>query len=168
MKRFSYRGLVFGIILAATVSASAEKGASQIIEKGRTVTFNYTLTVDGKVVDSSQGHPPLQYKHGDGKIIPGLSRQLEGLHVGDEKDIVVAPDEAYGKSDSRAFQEVPKTNLPKNMDLKIGTHLQAKNQNGSILVVTVAEVKKDTVVLNFNPPLADKELHFHVKILGVQ
>ena len=161
-------GLVFGVILAVTVDASAVKGESQMIEKGRTVTFDYTLTVDGKVVDSSQGHQPLQYKHGEGKIIPGLSRQLEGLRVGDEKDIVVASDEAYGKADPKAFQEVPKSRMPKNLALKIGTQLQATSQNGKILLVTVSQVKKDTVILNFNHPLADKELHFHVKIVGVQ
>ena len=166
--KWSWAALVFGVMLAATTNASAVKGGSQMIEKGQTVTFDYTLTVDGKVVDSSQGHQPLQYKHGEGKIIPGLSRQLEGLHVGDEKDIVVSPDEAYGKADPKAFQEVPKSNLPQNIDLKVGTQLQATSRDGKVLLVTVSQVKKETVILNFNHPLADKELHFHVKILGIQ
>lgn len=167
--KWSAAGLVVGVMLVMTVSVYAAKG-DKVIEKGRTVTFDYTLTVDGQIVDSSQreGRQPLQYTHGEGKIIPGLSRQLEGLQVGDEKNIVIAPEEAYGAVDPRAFKEVSKSQLPQNTPLTVGTQLQAKSEEGQILIVTVSELKKESVILNFNHPLAGKELHFKVKILAVQ
>ena len=160
--------VVFVGVLGLAVNSFAAKGGGPVIENGRTVTFDYTLTVDGKVVDSSVGHKPLQYKHGEGKIIPGLSKQLEGLRQGDEKDVTVAPEEAYGQRNSKAFQEVPKSRMPQNIDLKTGTQLQATSQDGRALLVTVSEVKKDSVILDFNHPLAGKELRFHVKVVGVQ
>ena len=168
MKRF-FSGLVLGgtlLIMAVTVSAG--KGGDGMIASGKKVSLDYTLTVDGKVMDSSQRRGPLQYTHGEGKIIPGLSRQLEGLKVGDEKNIVVSPEEAYGNVDPRAFEEVPKSEMPKDLNLTVGTRLQAKAPDGRSLLVTVSEVKKDSVLLNFNHPLAGKELHFKVKILDIQ
>ena len=161
-------GLAFGLMLTMAANASAAKGDGQVIEKGRTVTFDYTLTVDGQVVDSSEGRQPLQYKHGEGKIIPGLSKRMEGLRKGDEKDIVVGSAEAYGQVDPSAFQEVPKSQMPAGLEMNVGTQLQAKSQDGRTLLVTVSQIKKDSVVLNFNHPLAGKELHFHVKIVEIQ
>ncbi len=168
MKRF-FSGLVFlGTLLIMAAAVSAGKGGDGMIASGKKVSLDYTLTVDGKMMDSSQGRGPLHYTQGEGKIIPGLSRQLEGLKVGDEKNIVVSPEEAYGNVDPRAFEEVPKSEMPKDLNLTVGTRLQAKAPDGRSLLVTVSEVKKDSVLLNFNHPLAGKELHFKVKILDIQ
>ncbi|HID93718.1 MAG TPA: hypothetical protein EYP60_06445 [bacterium (Candidatus Stahlbacteria)] len=86
-----------------------------VIQNGSRVWFDYTLTVDGEVVDSSEGRGPLQYTHGEGKIIPGLSRQLEGMRVGEERKIEVLPEEAYGQVNPDAFQEVPRSVLPADL-----------------------------------------------------
>ena len=73
--------LIFGLInYPARI-----RGEGMTIQKGSQASFNYTLTVDGEVVDSSEGKEPLQYTHGEGQIIPGLSKQLEGMRVGEEK-----------------------------------------------------------------------------------
>jgi len=157
--------LALGVTLVMVADVSAGKGA---IENGRTVSFEYTLTVDGKVVDTSEGRSPFQYTHGQGTIIPGLSKQLEGLHEGDEKTIVVAPAEAYGLVDPKAFQEIPRARLPKDLDLHIGTQLQASGPGGRMFVVTVSELKGENVILNFNHPLAGKELHFQIKVVSIQ
>ncbi len=67
------------------------------IQDGLSVEIEYTLTVDGAVVDSNQGREPVSYIHGQGQLIPGLERQLAGLHVGDRRDVVVDAHEAYGR-----------------------------------------------------------------------
>ena len=159
--------LVVGTVFVMTAGVvSAKEG--KMIENGRNVSFDYTLTVDGQVVDSSQGRKPLSYTHGEGKIVLGLSKQLEGLNEGDEKKIIVAPEDAYGVVDKNAFKEIPKSNLPQNIDVQIGTQLQTSSPDGQIFVVTVLEVKADTLVLDFNHPLAGKTLEFQIKILSVQ
>ncbi len=157
-----------GLAVAATAGLCLGAGGDSVIANGKKVTFDYTLKVDGKVIDSSQQHGPFVYTQGEGNIIPGLSRQLEGLHAGDEKEIVVAPQEGYGAVDPKAFKEVSREHLPKDAPLKVGTQLQTKTPDGHILVVTVSKLNKNTVLLNFNHPLAGKELHFQVKILSIQ
>ena len=168
MKKRLWAAFVAGSVFVVMAGVASGKGDAGVIENGRKVAFNYTLTVDGKIVDSSEGHAPFEYTHGEGTIIPGLSKQLKGLKVGDEKNIVVAPKEAYGEMDPRAFQEVPKSRLPENLDLHVGTQLRANGEGGRVFIVTVLELKGDTVILNFNHPLAGKELHFQVKILSIQ
>ena len=140
----------------------------RVIGPDMDVALDYTLTVEGVVVDSTAERGPLRYIHGQGQLFPALERQLEGLHVGDERNIVVAPKDAYGMVDPKAFQEVPKSRMPKDLPLEVGTQLQATSQDGRVILVTVSEAKKDAVVLNFNHPLAGKELHFKVKILDIQ
>jgi len=137
------------------------------IQKGSQVSFNYTLTVDGEVVDSSQGKEPFQYIHGEGKIIPGLSRQLEGLGVGEEKRIEVSPEEGYGKVIPEAIQEVPKTQLPPDIEPQVGMQLQVGNPEGRTMVAKITEIKTDTIVIDLNHPLAGKTLIFQIKIVSI-
>ncbi|OGW75022.1 MAG: hypothetical protein A2Z72_04450 [Omnitrophica bacterium RBG_13_46_9] len=138
------------------------------VQNGSKVAFDYTLMVDGEIVDSSQGKEPLRYVHGNKEIIPGLSRGLEGMRVGEEKTIVVSPDEAYGEINPSAFREVPKSSIPKEVELGVGNILSMKTADGNIFPVRVAEIKEDTVVIDLNHPLAGKELNFTVKIREIQ
>ncbi|MDO8644449.1 MAG: FKBP-type peptidyl-prolyl cis-trans isomerase, partial [bacterium] len=63
-----------------------------MIQDGSKVTLHYTLTVDGKKVDSSEGKEPLTYTQGKGEIVPGLESELAGLKKGDKKTITVSPE----------------------------------------------------------------------------
>ena len=138
------------------------------IHEGSKVSFDYTLTVDGQVVDSSQGRGPLEYTHGQGQIIPGLAKELEGLKVGDEKEVVVAPEDAYGEVNPEAYKEIDKASLNVDQEPKVGMLLQVTTPQGQVFPVRISEVKDDTLVLDFNHPLAGKTLNFQVKIVSVQ
>lgn len=137
------------------------------ITKGSKVAFDYTLTADGKVVDSSDKRGPLEYTQGDGRLIPGLTKQLEGMKVGEEKTIVVNPEEAYGNPRPEGIREIPFTAVPKNLKLEPGLMLQMQDANGQVFPAKVVEVKKDSVVIDMNHPLAGKTLTFKVKIVSV-
>ena len=79
------------------------------IAQNTVVSIDYTLTDDnGEVIDSSQGREPLTYVHGSGQLIPGLESALEGQSAGDDLEVKVAPDEAYGERDERLVQAVPR------------------------------------------------------------
>ncbi|MCF7875395.1 MAG: peptidylprolyl isomerase [Candidatus Omnitrophica bacterium] len=138
------------------------------IEKGKKVSFDYTLTVDGQVIDSSKEREPLSYVHGEGKIIPGLASELEGMKEGQEKIVKVSPEDAYGKENPEAFKEVPKSSLPKDLEPKAGMMLQMQGPEGQAVPVKVAEVKDEEVVLDLNHPLAGKTLKFDVKVISVE
>ena len=158
------------IILLCFLGVFIFSGASKtvVVKKGSKVTMDYTLTVDGKVIDSSKEHGPFTYTQGNGEIIPGLEKGIAGMQVGEEKEIVVSPADAYGEINPQNFREVKRSTLPPNIKPKAGMMLQARTANGKVIPVKIAKVNKDTVVLDFNHPLAGKTLKFDVKILSIK
>jgi len=163
-----YLFLVLMIAIALLFKGAEGKAADTVIQNGKQVAFDYALTVDGKVVDSSVGKQPLEYTQGDGKLIPGLTKQLEGLRVGDEKTIVLPPEEAYGQPDPNAFKEVPRSNLPADVTPEVGMSFQAKDVDGNVFAMRISELKKDSVVMDLNHPLAGKILTFKVKVVSIK
>jgi FKBP-type peptidyl-prolyl cis-trans isomerase SlyD len=146
-----------------------EKGAEiMTIAAGTSVSLEYTLKLDDEtVVESNVGATPLTYTHGDGSIIPGLERELEGLVVGDVKDVVIAPADGYGPLHDEAVQEVPLEQIPENAR-HAGAVLQGQSPDGGVVRARVTEVKDATAVVDFNHPLAGQTLHFAVKVLDIQ
>jgi FKBP-type peptidyl-prolyl cis-trans isomerase SlyD len=129
--------------------------------------MHYTLTVDGKTVDSSRNGQPLAFVVGTRQIIPGLEEQLMGLHAGDKKKVVVPPEKAYGPVRPDAIQKVPRKNFRDIKDLKVGMTVTARGQ-GNVIQARVVEVGKDNVSLDMNHPLAGKTLNFDVEIVSVE
>ena len=138
-----------------------------VIQKDMDVGIEYTLTVDGVVVDSTEGAGAWHYIHGRQQMIPGLERQLEGLHVGDERDITVGPVEGYGEVDATLFVEIPKSDLPPDATPTVGMVLRGVNPDGKSFQARIAEIKPETVMLNLNDPLAGRTLHFKVKVVDI-
>ena len=180
VERLNQIGVYGAVVVALCVSAGAfaaqNQPASQAeaapkevpmvlaVQDNMDVGMEYTLTAEGAVVDSTAGKSPFHYVQGRRQIIPGLERQLTGLHVGDSKEITVSPDEGYGPVDQSAFLEVPKAQLPKDVTPTIGMVLRGIDANGKTFRATVSEVKNDAAILNLNHPLAGKTLVFKVKI----
>ena len=160
-------GLAEEATRAGPGALSTEAGMSEAIQDGRTVQIDYTLTVDGAVVDSSDGRGPLSYVQGQGQIIPGLERQLVGLHVGDAKEVTVGPDEGYGQMDPKALMEVPKTQLPPDLTPAVGMVLRGTNREGNPFRARIQNVESETVTLDLNHPLAGKTLQFKIKVVDV-
>jgi FKBP-type peptidyl-prolyl cis-trans isomerase SlyD len=138
------------------------------VDDGQVVSMNYTLRVDGEVVDTSEGREPLDFLQGVGNIIPGLERELYGMEVGQSKKVVVSAADAYGEFQDDAVISVPKGEFPAEIPLEIGTELQVRAQNGETLHGRITKVEDENVELNFNHPLAGKELHFDVTIAGLR
>ena len=137
------------------------------IDDGMSVKLNYKGTLsDGTVFDSSEGRDPLQFVVGAGQIIPGLEEGIKGLHAGDKKTITIAAANAYGAYDDSAVMEFPKDQLPQDMELTEGMQLAAQGPQGPI-PVTIKEIKEDSVMIDFNHPLAGKDLIFDVEIVEV-
>jgi FKBP-type peptidyl-prolyl cis-trans isomerase SlyD len=130
--------------------------------------MEYTLKVDGVVTDASKSGEPLEYVHGAGNIIPGLEREITGMAVGDSKDVMVAAAEGYGEPDETAFMDVPRDQFPEEIPMKVGTELQVQNKAGQPMLARIDQVWDKSVRLNFNHPLAGKDLHFNVKVVGLR
>lgn len=153
---------------APPAQAQPAPAAAPAIENGSMVQLEYTLSDDaGKVIDSNKGQQPLTYTQGDRQLIAGLEKQLVGLRTGQEKKVVLKPDEAFGPIDPSAQTEVPKEALPPDA-LVVGAQLMARNAAGEGRPVIVKEIKDKTVVVDLNHPLAGKTLVFEIKVLGIE
>ncbi|MFW5804896.1 MAG: FKBP-type peptidyl-prolyl cis-trans isomerase [Bacteroidales bacterium] len=129
------------------------------------VKIHYTGALsDGAVFDSSEGKDPLAFILDIGMLIPGLEKSVKEAEKGDKKTVKIPPAEAYGEVDDKAIQDVPKTQFPEDLELKEGLQLQAQTQQGPIPVV-VKEIKPESVMVDFNHPLAGEELKFDYEVV---
>lgn len=142
-----------------------EKSAK--IEKGRKVRVEYTVKVDGKVVESTLGKPPLYYEHGKPHVLPAMQRQLEGLREGDQKSFELEAADAYGPHDEARVQLVDYAELPPRSSLVPGMTLQETQPDGSVKVGRVVELRENGALLDFNHPMAGRRLCYQVKIISV-
>lgn len=151
---------------ALLLLAACQKGGD-MIQAGSQVKFNYKLTVDGQVVDSSEGREPLSYVQGRGDIIPGLEEEMAGLKVGDKKQVAIAPEKGYGTHNPQAVQKVPKSNFGDTKGLKVGDLVRGE-AGGREFRARVTQIGAKDVTLDLNHPLAGKTLNFDVEVVEIQ
>jgi FKBP-type peptidyl-prolyl cis-trans isomerase SlyD len=138
------------------------------VADGQVIVMEYTLRVDGKIIDASSDHGPIEFIQGVGNIIPGLEQALYGMMVGESKNVVVTAGDGYGEMDSQAYMEVPRDRLPEDIPMETGTQIELHNEAGQPMVARIDQVGETSVRLDFNHPLAGKELHFAIKIAGLR
>jgi FKBP-type peptidyl-prolyl cis-trans isomerase SlyD len=139
-----------------------------LVAQDKVVLIHYTLTNDtGTVIDSSSGGEPLAYIQGQGNIISGLEKALEGKRKGDKVSVKVDPAEGYGVRDDSLVQSVPRRAFG-GADVKPGTQFHAQTSQGQTRVVTVMHVQGDMVTVDGNHPLAGENLNFDVEITEVR
>jgi len=163
--------LIGVLLFSVAFSEAAEKGqkkAALKVQEGSTIKVNYTLTVDGKVFDTSKGRQPLEFKVGSHQVIPGFEKAVIGMKVGEKKSFTVKPEEGYGPINPDAVQSVPRKQLPSDITPKAGMTLYAKGKDNHPVPVRIKEVKDDVVVMDFNHPLAGKTLHFDIEIADIK
>lgn len=130
--------------------------------------MDYELKVDGEVIDYSEPDDPIEFLQGFGNIIPGLEKAINGMKIGDSKEVLVKAIDAYGEYDPEGFIDVPKSEFPEDVPMEVGIELCVNNDDGEELTAMIEEVSLDSVTLNFNHPLAGKDLEFKVKITGIR
>jgi FKBP-type peptidyl-prolyl cis-trans isomerase SlyD len=132
------------------------------------VTLEYTLSVNGEVVDTSEGSRPIQFIQGQQQIIKGLEDELYGMSVGESKDVIVEPEVGYGEIDPENFAEIPRDQFPPEIPVEPGVELELKDEDGEIIDARILSIEGDVVHLDFNHPLAGEQLHFQVKVVGLR
>lgn len=168
LPRFSAGILTFLALFMSSSTLHAEE--TKVITEGKKVSLEYTLaTSSGETVDSNKGQDaePLVYTQGNNEIIPALEEELNGLASGDEKQVTLEPEKAYGPVDPEAYQEVPLEQIPENARQE-GQLLIMQDQQGNKQQIRVSEVRESTALLDLNHPLAGETLHFDVKVVDVQ
>jgi FKBP-type peptidyl-prolyl cis-trans isomerase SlyD len=128
----------------------------------------YTLTVDGEVVETVDRENPIEYLHGAQNIVEGLEAALEGKQAGDTFEVTVAPEQGYGEYLEDDIEVVPASEFEDLDELQVGMELEMVDEDGEIVEATIMEITPDQVVLDFNPPLAGKTLHYKVEVVEVR
>jgi FKBP-type peptidyl-prolyl cis-trans isomerase 2 len=138
-----------------------------MIEDGKTVGIEYTLTLDdGTVADSNVGQDDLTYTQGAGQILPALEEALAGRGVGDQVSVKIAAADGYGTVNPDLRRQVETEQIPEEARAP-GQMLVGQGPDGEAIRVRVHEVKDDGIVLDFNHPLAGEDLNFDVRIKSV-
>jgi len=137
------------------------------IQDTQIVSIEYEVRDGDKVVDSNMGQAPLVFMFGKGQIIPGLENGIKDMAIGDKADILVKPEDAYGEYNAEAQQVVPKDQFA-GIELEVGMTLYGQGEDGSTVQVIVKEIGEENVTIDFNHPLAGKELMFTVAINNVR
>ncbi len=141
----------------------------KVVIKGSKIKVEYVGTLeDGTVFDSSEKHnSPLEFIVGEGQLIKGFDDAVVGMKVGEEKEVKLLPEDAYGPHNPEFVRDMPKDMFPKDQEIKPGMIFMVDLQDGRQLPVRVTKVSDGHVTIDLNPPLAGKTLIFKIKVVDI-
>ncbi len=144
-----------------------------VIELNKVVSLSYTLEVEGDIIETVTAEKPMQFIFGTGYLLPKFEEYVKGKQVGDTFDFTLDAPDAYGNVNEDAIVELPKSvfevdgKVQDNV-LFVGNVLPMMDSEGNRLNGTIDEVKADSIVMNFNHPLAGATLHFTGKVEAIR
>lgn len=137
-------------------------------KQGDTVQIHYTGKLeDGTVFDSSEGREPLSFTVGNGQVIPGFEEAVIGMTADEKKNVTIPVDKAYGPRNEELIIEVPRDQVPPDINPEVGQKLQMQGPDNQMIVVEVTGVTDEQVTLDANPPLAGKDLVFDIEMVAI-
>ena len=141
---------------------------SQTVEEGNTVKVHYKGSLeDGSVFDSSENREPLEFTLGSGQIIPGFEKAVQGMSTGDSTEVKIQSDQAYGEPREDLIIDVPKSDLPEDIEPQIGMQLQVNQPDGNPIPVRITDVGDEQIKLDANHPLAGQDLTFEIELVEI-
>ena len=136
------------------------------VQTGTSVTLHFSLALEnGHIVDSNFEGNPATFSVGDGNLLPGFESRLLGLAVGDEREFIISPENAFGQHNAQNVQAVDRGNFDES-ELEIGSILSFQNGDGELPGVIIA-LEENQVMVDFNHPLSGKNIVFQVKIVEI-
>ncbi len=138
------------------------------VTKDSVVYFHYTLSGDdGKKFESSHDSNPMTFIHGHGNILPALESEFEGKEEGDQFQVTLSPEQAYGVRNEESKQRIPIKHLANKKNLRAGMAAKVNTEKG-MRDVTIVKVGKFNVDVDTNHPLAGLTLTFDVSIESIR
>ena len=133
------------------------------------VTIEYSaLLEDGAIIDSTEHCGPVTYLHGNEQIFPALERAIEGLEAGEEREIRLSPSEGYGERREELVRQIPRAELPPDLQLVPGERYTVRSPNGTRLDFRLVAIRGDEIVADFNNRAAGLGLRIKAKVLAVR
>lgn len=140
-----------------------------VLKQGDKVKVEYEGKLeDGAVFDSSERHgQPLEFEIGAKQVLPGFEDNVKKMKKGEEKEIKLNAEEAYGERNPQLVQKVPKEKLPEGVEPKSGMMLALNSPDGRQMPAVVTSVTESDITIDLNHPLAGKNLIFDIKLVDV-
>jgi FKBP-type peptidyl-prolyl cis-trans isomerase 2 len=137
-------------------------------KKGDSVKVEYTGKMeDGTVFDSSREREPLCFTIGARQVIEGFEEAVIGMDVGESKTCGISPEKGYGPRYDDHVLKIDRSQIPPELNPKVGDQLQSRSEEGRPVRAIVIEVDEDTLTLDANHPLAGKNLIFDIEVLEI-
>jgi FKBP-type peptidyl-prolyl cis-trans isomerase SlpA len=139
------------------------------IGPGTRVTLHFSLRLkDGEMIDSNFERDPATFVVGDGNLLPGFEKAIFGLLEGDRKTLTITPEQGFGQRNPQNMQEFARSEFPPDIELKEGLVLSFSDAQKTELPGVVSEFDENTVLVDFNHPLAGRDIEFSVAILKIE
>ena len=136
------------------------------VKIGDVVKIDYILyDEDGTFIDSSElsNTEPIKIQLGAGQVIKGLEDSILSMEVGEEKEVILEPEEAFGNFEPILVEKVPRTRFPE--DIKVGEMIDFMGANGITSPAWIRLIEDDFIIVDMNPPLAGKRVKFLIKLI---
>lgn len=138
-------------------------------KKGDAVAVHYTGRLDdGTVFDSSEGNDPLAFTLGRGEVIEGFDQGVLGMEVGENKQIIIPAEQAYGEHNEGLVQTVARDQINLSVEPEVGMQIEMRTPDGTVIPLTISELSESAVTLDANHPLAGEQLHFDVRLVDIK
>jgi len=137
------------------------------VSDGQTVRVHYRGTLDdGTEFDSSAGRDPLEFTVGSGMVIPGFDAAVRSMSLGDKTTVTIPACDAYGERQDEAVQNIPLEAFGGQVPEE-GWAVEFQAPDGQRLAAIIAEVGDESCVVDFNHPLAGKDLTFELELVEI-
>lgn len=138
-------------------------------KQGDQVHVHYTGKLeDGSVFDTSEGRDPLSFQLGKGQVVPGFDKAVNGMTVGEKKEVTISSDEAYGPRLDQLTFTVPRENLPPGYEPQVGEVMRMEYRDGRQLDVVITDTDEKAVTMDGNHPLAGEDLIFDIELVKIE
>lgn len=138
------------------------------VKYGDVIKVEYILSDEkGMLIDSSEISygGPIKIQIGAGQVFPGFENTLIGMEVGEIKEAIIQPENAFGNFDALLVEKIPKEQFPKESEIKIGEMVEVMGLNGMSSPGWIKFIEDNYVIVDMNPPLTGKVLNLHLKLV---
>jgi len=135
---------------------------------GDTILVHITGSLDdGTKFETSGGEVLMELTISEGMRISALQESALGMAVGEKKIVRLEPEQAFGEKNPELIWQIPRSKIPDNIDLTIGTQLQVSSKKWNPLKVTVTDIGNEQVTVDANPPLSGQALTFDIELVEI-
>jgi len=141
----------------------------QEIKEGYKVTIHFEAKLEtGEIILKTEDEKPLGITIGEGTIPPTIEKALIDMKEGESKTLTLEPNEAFGPRLDKLIIDLPRDGFTQDADIIVGSKVAINSSDGRKFTGIVLEIKDENITVDFNHPLAGKNLIFTVTVVSVE